>query len=45
MTSLDWFALALPVCGLLAAYIYARLLNRQADRDAARQKADLERRP
>lgn len=39
MTSLDRFAIALPGFGLLLAYGYTKLLNRQDTRDAARAKA------
>ncbi len=41
MTSLDWFAIALPVFGLLLGYGYVRLLRWQDDRDAAHAKAEL----
>lgn len=41
MTSLEWFALALTVFGLLAAFGYSRWLNRTADCDTASENVGL----
>lgn len=44
MTSLDWFTADLVVFGLLLAGGYTAWLNRSVDRDAVREKPEMERR-